>query len=106
MSEETPELTAELIVDRATALQPVISPDGRWVAYVVAPVGRRGERHLSALWVAAADGSAPARQLTAGTAADSGPRWAPDSASLLFQSDRAGSSSCTGSRLTAARPRP
>jgi dipeptidyl aminopeptidase/acylaminoacyl peptidase len=91
MSEETPELTAELIVDRATALQPVISPDGRWVAYVVAPVGRRGERRLSALWVAAADGSAPARQLTAGTAADSGPRWAPDSASLFFRSDRGGS---------------
>src|ERR1700684_43451 len=41
--------------------------------------------------MAAVDGSWPPRQLTAGTAADSGPRWAPDSASLFFLSDRTGS---------------
>ena len=91
MSEDPPKLTAELVVDSAAPLQPVISPDGCWVVYVVAPVGRRGERSLSALWVAAADGSSPPRKLTAGTAMDSGPRWAPDSASLFFLSDRTGS---------------
>jgi dipeptidyl aminopeptidase/acylaminoacyl peptidase len=91
MSTDTPLLTAELIVDGAAPQQPVISPDGRWVAYVVAPVGQLGEPRLSALWIAAADGSSPPRQLTAGTAADSGPCWAPDSASLFFLSDRAGS---------------
>ena len=91
MSEDPPKLTAELVVDSAAPLQPVISPDGCWVVYVVAPVGRRGERSLSPLWVAAADGSSPPRKLTAGTAMDSGPRWAPDSASLFFLSDRTGS---------------
>ena len=91
MSEDPPKLTAELVVDGAAPLRPVISPDGRWVVYVVAPVGRRGERSLSALWVAAADGSSPPGKLTAGTAMDSGPRWAPDSASLFFLSDRTGS---------------
>jgi dipeptidyl aminopeptidase/acylaminoacyl peptidase len=91
MSVDTPMLTAELVVDGAVPEQPEISPDGRWVAYVVAPAGQRGERRLSAVWVAAADGSSPARQLTAGTAADSGPRWAPDSAWLFFMSDRTGS---------------
>ncbi len=91
MSVDTPVLTAELVVDGAVPKQPEISPDGRWVAYVVAPVGQRGERRLSAVWLAAADGSSPPRQLTAGTAADSGPRWAPDSASLFFMSDRTGS---------------
>ena len=90
MTESTPELTAELVVDGAVPLQPVISPDGRWVAYAVAPTGKRGERRLSALWLATADGSTPPRQLTAGTAADSAPRWAPDSASLFFVSDRTG----------------
>ncbi|HEY1821347.1 MAG TPA: S9 family peptidase, partial [Trebonia sp.] len=75
MSEDTPELTAELVVDGAVPSQPVISPDGCWVAYVVAPVGRAGERHMCALWVAAADGSSPPWKLTAGTAADSDPRW-------------------------------
>src|SRR5262245_845035 len=73
MIEDVPELTAELVVDGAVPSQPAISPDGRWVAYVVAPVGRWGERCMSALWVAAADGSSPPWKLTAGTAADSHP---------------------------------
>src|ERR1700678_745059 len=91
MSEDAAELTAELVVDGAVPSQPVISPDGCWVAYVVAPVGQKAERRLSALWVAAVDGSSPPWKLTAGTAADSDPRWAPDSASVFFLSDRAGS---------------
>ena len=91
MSADTPMLTAELIVDGAVPEQPQIAPDGRWIAYVVAPMGQRGESRLSAVWIAAADGSSPPRQLTAGTAGDSGPRWAADSASLFFMSDRTGS---------------
>jgi dipeptidyl aminopeptidase/acylaminoacyl peptidase len=91
MSVDTPELTADLVVDGAVPEQPEISPDGRWVAYVVRPMGRRGKSRVSAVWIAAADGGSPPRQLTAGTAADSGPRWAPDSASLFFMSDRTGS---------------
>jgi len=91
MSEDAPELTAELVVDGAVPSQPAVSPDGRWVAYVVAPVGREGEHCLCALWLAAADGSSPPWKLTAGTAADSDPRWAPDSASVFFLSDRTGS---------------
>jgi dipeptidyl aminopeptidase/acylaminoacyl peptidase len=91
MGEEAPELTAELVVDGAVPSQPVISPDGCWVAYVVAPVGHEGESYRSALWVAAADGSSPPWKLTAAAAADSDPRWAPDSASVFFLSDRTGS---------------
>jgi hypothetical protein len=34
MSEDAPELTAELVVDGVVPSQPVISPDGCWVAYV------------------------------------------------------------------------
>ena len=44
MSEDAPELTAELVVDGVVPSQPVISPDGCWVAYVVAPAGRKTER--------------------------------------------------------------
>jgi dipeptidyl aminopeptidase/acylaminoacyl peptidase len=91
MSEDASELTAELVVDGAVPSQPVISPDGRWIAYVVAPVGRRAERRACALWLAAADGSSPPGKLTAGTAADFAPRWAADSASVFFLSDRTGS---------------
>ena len=91
MSKDAVELTAELVMDGTVPSQPVISPDGCWVAYVVAPVGRRAERRTSALWLTAADGSSPPGKLTAGVAADFGPRWAPDSASVFFLSDRTGS---------------
>ncbi|MGP3931977.1 S9 family peptidase [Nonomuraea sp. KM88] len=82
-------LTPHLVVDSARPLQPVISPDGRWVAYTLAPVGRTEDHPSSATWIAATDGSSPPRKLTAGTANDFIPRWAPDSTSLYFGSDRA-----------------
>jgi dipeptidyl aminopeptidase/acylaminoacyl peptidase len=91
VSTDGTELTAELIVDGAVPRAAVISPDGRWVAWALAPVGRLAGRPLAALWLAPADGSAPPRPLTDGTAADGAPCWAPDSAALWFQSDRGGS---------------
>jgi hypothetical protein len=54
MGKSTPVLTAELIVDGAVPRNPVISPDGRWVAYAIAPSGIT-EPPLSALWVVAAE---------------------------------------------------
>ncbi|SEO46053.1 S9 family peptidase [Actinacidiphila rubida] len=86
MSEGVVELTAELLVDSAEPRCPVISPDGAWVAYVVASAGR-GPDPVSALWVAAADGGSPPREAARGTACEGVPRWAPDSASLFFRSD-------------------
>ena len=81
-------LTAELVVDLASAVAPAISPDGRLVAYgVVANGGRDGRPHGS-IWVTAADGSTPPRRLADGTACDLAPKWAPDSASVFFTSDR------------------
>jgi dipeptidyl aminopeptidase/acylaminoacyl peptidase len=87
MSQSALKLTAELIVDGAVPRYPAISPDGTLVAYAVAPFGL-SERTSSALWVAAADGSSPPRKLTAVTERDCVPRWAPDSSSLFFGSDR------------------
>ena len=91
MRDDSAELTAELIVDGVVPRTPVISPDGRWVAYAAAPAGRPAERDLAALWLAAADGSTPPRPLTDGSAADDQLAWAPDSAWLWFRSDRGGS---------------
>jgi hypothetical protein len=103
MSDGTPKLTAELIVDGAVPRNPVISPDGRWVAYAVAALGVT-EPPLSALWVAAADGSSPPRELTAGAPRDCVPRWAPDSASLFLgagqQLQRIGLDGATAGALT------
>ncbi|MEE1745634.1 S9 family peptidase [Streptomyces sp. JV184] len=86
--EPTDPLTAEMVVDVAAAVAPAISPDGRLVTHgVVANGGRDGRPHGS-IWVTAADGSTSPRRLTDGTARDLAPKWAPDSASLFFTSDR------------------
>ncbi|CAA9562505.1 MAG: hypothetical protein AVDCRST_MAG88-1615 [uncultured Thermomicrobiales bacterium] len=83
------ELTAELIVDGLLPADPRLSPDGRHVAFAVAPVGQREEGRKSAIWLASTDGAAPPRRLTAGLANDTMPRWSPDGAWLFFLSDRA-----------------
>ena len=83
------ELTAELIAGMPTLSDPQLSPDGRLVAYVVAPAGMTGEHPASALWIAPVDGSAPPRQFTAGAAEDCRPRWSPDGQHIAFLSDRA-----------------
>src|ERR1044072_9092003 len=55
---------------------PRLSPDGRWVAYVVTNVDQRQNRRLSQIWLAAADGSRPPRQFPASATTSSTPRWA------------------------------
>lgn len=84
----TDPLTAELVVDVAAAVAPAISPDGGLVAYGVVANGGRGGRPHGSIWVTAVDGSTSPRRLTDGTARDLTPKWAPDSASLFFTSDR------------------
>jgi dipeptidyl aminopeptidase/acylaminoacyl peptidase len=82
-------LTADVIADGLTPHEPRISPDGRYVAFVVAPEGRREEQPRSAIWLTSSDGEVGARQVTAGLTEDRRPRWSIDSRSLFFLSDRA-----------------
>lgn len=82
-------LTAELVVDGRVPSSSVLSPDGRWVVYVVTTVGRAGEHTVSELWVTAVDGDVAPWQLDIPPAHLSAPRWAPDSESIFFLSDHA-----------------
>jgi dipeptidyl aminopeptidase/acylaminoacyl peptidase len=71
---------------------PQISPDGKYVVYVVATVEDVDTNKMkSNLWLASADGSVR-RQLTTTTKRDSHPRWSSDGKRILFQSNRSGSS--------------
>ncbi len=70
----------------AAAADPRVSPDGRWVACVVSRVDLEANRTRTAVWIAAADGSTPARPLTAGDR-DASPRWSPDGRFLAYTAD-------------------
>ena len=67
---------------------PRISPDGSLVVFTVLSVDLEANRYRSALWLAAADGSEPARALTDGDTRDVRPRWSPDGTQLAFVSHR------------------
>jgi len=66
---------------------PRLSPDGGWVAYVVASHDVEADRPVSHLWLASWDG-ATSVQLTSGAGEARRPRWSPDGKSLAFLSDR------------------
>jgi dipeptidyl aminopeptidase/acylaminoacyl peptidase len=69
--------------------EPQLSPDGKWIAYVVGVVDLAANRTNKHIWLAPAEGGAP-QQLTQGEGSDSRPRWSPDGNSLAFISTRGG----------------
>lgn len=62
---------------------PQVSPDGGRVAFVVFEQDAEANHQATSIWTVAADGSAPARRLTAGPR-DLRPRWSPDGSRLAF----------------------
>ncbi|HAK56943.1 MAG TPA: hypothetical protein DCP38_15900, partial [Acidobacteria bacterium] len=77
----------EDLLTLASVSDPRISPDGRFVAYVVTTMDFEEDASDSELWVVATDGGAPVR-LTQREGRDNGPRWSPNGDWLAFLSDR------------------
>lgn len=82
-------LTAELVVDGRAPQTPVLAPDGRLLAYVLAPVSRTGDHLDTELRLVDTDDADASRRVTADSATESRPRWSSDSGTLFFLSDRA-----------------
>ena len=83
---------------------PQPSPDGRQVAFITRTYSLETNGSASSLWIVAASGGDPKR-LTRSQVHDWSPRWLPDSKTLLFLSDRDGSSQIWALRPDGGEPR-
>jgi dipeptidyl aminopeptidase/acylaminoacyl peptidase len=81
------ELQIEDLYRLQTVSDPQLSPDGRWIAYVVNTSSRERDADESDIWIVSWDGGTP-RRLTFTTASEHSPRWSPDGRQLAFLSDR------------------
>ena len=64
-----------------------ISPDGKWVAYVVTSVDMKENAYDADVWLVSTSGGDPVR-LTTNKKNDNQPRWSPDSKRIAFISAR------------------
>ncbi|HUS77054.1 MAG TPA: S9 family peptidase [Patescibacteria group bacterium] len=81
-------ITPRDMVDIKTVSDPRISPDGRWVAYVVSEFDMEEDKQKRDIWVVSTADSKPFKvtdDSKSGT-----PRWSPDSRTLAFYSTNEG----------------
>ncbi|MBI4546609.1 MAG: S9 family peptidase [Ignavibacteriae bacterium] len=69
---------------------PQLSPDGKWVAFMITEVDKPNNKTNSDIWLIPSSGGEP-KQLTNSPKHDRHPRWSPDGKWIAFESNRDGS---------------
>jgi dipeptidyl aminopeptidase/acylaminoacyl peptidase len=84
--------TADDLLRLKRVSDPQVSPDGRYVAFVVRETELEANRARSALWLLDLAARTPLpRQITHSSGSDTNPYWAPDGSGIYFLSSRSGS---------------
>jgi dipeptidyl aminopeptidase/acylaminoacyl peptidase len=88
---EAQSIKTELTVDDYFELKdvgsPVISPDGRWIAYTVTETDYEDDSRETRIWMSPVDGGEALPMTAAGYSAGS-PKWSPDGKYLSFMASR------------------
>ena len=69
---------------------PAVSPDGKWVVFLVNEPAYDDKEKSADLWIVPGDGSAAPRRLTANKARESDVTWSEDSRRIAFSTKREG----------------
>jgi dipeptidyl aminopeptidase/acylaminoacyl peptidase len=80
-------MTPEDVIALKQVSDPQVSPDGRYIAYVVTTADMKEDAADPDIWLVATTGGSPVR-LTTSNKRDAAPRWSPDSQRLAFISNR------------------
>lgn len=90
-AESTPKslITAADLLNVKQLESPALSPDGKWVVYVVRSIEPKADAkddwtYRTQLWLAATDGKTAPRPLTFGAARNSSPTWSPSGDRIAF----------------------